>query len=136
MSYGIDPLETKIVKINEIDFTIGHILSRKRMELQAKLANIKSDVKKQISSGLSYDEFIGMGEFNYQLIKYSVRGHSNFIVNGKPVDFKTDSIVEFGKPRTVVSEETMEYYALNGLIPDIAIEVLKFINISEQEQKN
>ena len=136
MSYGIDPMETKTIKIKDIDFTIGHILSRKNMELRAKLASMSSSIKKQVSDEFSYDDLVGMGEFNYQIIKYSVKGHSGFLVKDKQVEFKTECVFELGKSRTVVSEETMEYYALNGLIPELAIEILNFINISEQEQKN
>jgi hypothetical protein len=132
MPYGIDPFETKEVKIGEITFTIGHVLSRKMLELRAKLVSMKD----RIGSAINADDIVGIGDFNYQLIRYAVKGHQNFIVKGKQIDFKTETVNEFGKPRTIVSDETMEFYALNNIIPDLSTEILKFNNVSEQEQKN
>lgn len=132
MPYGIDPFETKDVKINGVTFTIGHIFSRKMLELRAQLASLRSNIEEASTT----DEIIGMGSFNYNLVRYSVRGHKDFIIKDKAVEFKTDTVNEFGKNRNVVSEDVMEYYAANMLLPKLVNEILQFTNLTEQEQKN
>lgn len=132
---GIDPFETKEIEIEGIKFIIGHILDRKMLAAGIKISPIRDKLQNK-ETVLTDADILLLNDYKYEIVKYGVKGHSNFFIKEKEIVFKTETREEFGARRTIMSEETLEYYSANGFIDKLATEILLLNRISPEERKN
>lgn len=140
---GIDPFETKVVEIEGVKFTIGHIPARRKQAIQLSFPKIGDKLelaKKQkienITSLLSQDELTALTEYEAQLVRFATKGHEGFKVKGKEIPFETETVTDFGKSVEVVGDKIMEYYFANKIVSPLAAKILEMISVSESERKN
>ena len=131
---GIDPFETKEVEIEGIKFTIGHIIDRKMLALGIMLSPVRD--KLQTNEILDDKDILLLNDYKYAVVKYGIKGHKNFFIKEREIVFKSEIIEEFSARRSIVSEETLEFYSANGLIDKLATEILNLNRVNGAEAKN
>jgi hypothetical protein len=133
--FGIDPFETKDVVIDEVTFTIGIITYRKKMEIDAKLANLK--IQEKVSDdNFSTDDVLGLNDLYIDVIRWSVKNHSGLKIKDKEIPFVADFSAGSVKSKSIVSEDTLEVYSVNGLLPKLFKECWQYNTLQAQEIKN
>lgn len=102
---GIDPFETKDVVIDGVTYTIGIIPYRKRVSISKQLIALVDKEEKT-------DKSIEYSELYIEAVRWGLKGHKDFIVNGKQVEYTTE--VENGYD--ITSDVMIEYYSINDCL--------------------
>lgn len=132
-----DLSETKIVKINDAEFTIGMVSRRNWRGISSKLGIAAGLIKKY--EGKPFEEMAKDKEFiaasedmqdvYYDLVKQGVKDHKNLL--------KADgSKIEFNLVDGTVDPKVLDIYDLNGLLIQLGTEVLNFNTLGGEERKN
>ena len=74
-------------------------------------------------------------EQNSRIVQFGLKGFKNFVLNGKDVPCKMEKLKFAGLETEVMSEETVKYIP-RPVIIELASEIWKENQVSEEEEKN
>ena len=75
-------------------------------------------------------------EQDLEILRMGLRGFKNFVLDGKPIEFKTTKKLLFGTDEyVIVSDETIKHIPRN-VIKELANAIWGETEISEEEEKN
>lgn len=107
--------------------------------LKSRILNKTVDIKPNAKDPEKFDVIPKFDEkelgVDVQTTKYGLKGFSNFKLDGKEVEFKTEDAILGGKTYKVVSDETLSYIP-REVIAELSEQILKASEISVAEEKN
>lgn len=136
--HPLDPDKEKATK-----FTLRILDSFVLTKVSDKATKFLYDTDKP-ESGKAEQEF-NMNFMHYETVRFGLAGIENFMIDGKPFNFRTeeDTGIGDGRPRTVVARETMQRLRAESvgekgidLIKDLAAAIKKGNVFTEDLAKN
>lgn len=106
-----------------------------KSRLMAKMVSVQPDPSNPSVISVTPKSGEDSLRLDFEILRFGLKGFSNFKLNGKDVPFETEELTLGGKTYKVVSDKTLGYIP-REVIGQLSNKVFGSSEVSEQEEKN